>query len=108
MLREEFGFGLNAPVEVVIDGDISSDLVSPVRAKVVQPDKSWRKDDASFSTPIATNHAVPDSPEKSDIDCMKNYLRSYLADWTLDVLEDLYVDVFFGAKGRPGVDPDDI
>ena len=27
VLREEFGFGLNAPVEIVIDGDINSDLV---------------------------------------------------------------------------------
>ena len=27
VLREEFGFGLNAPVEIVIDGDITSDSV---------------------------------------------------------------------------------
>lgn len=53
VVREEFGFGLNAPVEIVIDGDINSDLVQGA----IQGLMDTLKSDSSSAHPVSRSTA---------------------------------------------------
>ena len=53
VVREEFGFGLNAPVEIVIDDDINSDLVQGA----IQGLMDTLKSDSSSAHPVSKSTA---------------------------------------------------
>jgi putative drug exporter of the RND superfamily len=54
VIQEEFGFGLNAPAEVVIDGDIDSDLV---KAAIGKLDASLQSDPNFGATAVSRNES---------------------------------------------------